>query len=489
MKLIGFLTGKLIIFLFCLFVIQGCVTTNGILQNATNLESKGMYCDAVWNELTRLEDDPSLKRDELILRIGNKCILSSINEAKQILNNSVTSNDFENVLNKINLAKQKVSDINFKFHSNIVKWEPAYQQLENQIILKLKEELYQDAFVLFSQKDFENAEMVYDKIYLFDKNYKDIIKLKEDCNIEITESTYINALTYFKSGDLNRAIVEFDKVNKRKLNYKETIVKRQVCYDNITKQLFAKGLDYYNLKNYREAYKILNPIKIREKVNILFPELDNLVNECYEKSTVKIFFDGNNNLSNQIYSKLIANNNNDAIKFVGAINQADYVIVVSNDFIEHQPEEKKSPKTGYRIRVWNETYLDTNYKPNRNISISKYEATYPIKYYDVTKTIKVTCNVLYTIRGRYSKSGNFSSEKSSSINYLECKNISLGELIQYKIFPTSTEIIPSESFIQKFNIPYLKSAEVLKNESCQVVLNELINSIIRDLNLITAYGN
>mgnify|MGYP003376503835 CR=1 FL=1 len=160
MKLIGFLTGKLIIFLFCLFVIQGCVTTNGILQNATNLESKGMYCEAVWNELTRLEDDPSLKRDELILRIGNKCILSSINEAKQILNNSVTSNDFENVLNKINLAKQKVSDINFKFHSNIVKWEPAYQQLENQIILKLKEELYQDAFVLFSQKDFENAEMV-----------------------------------------------------------------------------------------------------------------------------------------------------------------------------------------------------------------------------------------------------------------------------------------------------------------------------------------
>lgn len=95
---------------------------------------------------------------------------------------------------------------------------------------------------------------------------------------------------------------------------------------------------------------------------------------------------------------------------------------------------KKSPKTGYRIRVWNETYLDTNYKPNRNISISKYEATYPIKYYDVTKTIKVTCNVLYTIRGRYSKSGNFSSEKSSSINYLECKNISLGELIQYKYF-------------------------------------------------------
>lgn len=152
MKLIGFLTGKLIIFLFCLFIIQGCVTTNGILQNATNLESKGMYCEAVWNELTRLEDDPSLKRDELILRIGNKCILSSINEAKQILNNSVTSNDFENVLNKINLAKQKVSDINFKFHSNIVKWEPAYQQLENQIILKLKEELYQDAFVLFSQK-------------------------------------------------------------------------------------------------------------------------------------------------------------------------------------------------------------------------------------------------------------------------------------------------------------------------------------------------
>lgn len=72
---------------------------------------------------------------------------------------------------------------------------------------------------------------------------------------------------------------------------------------------------------------------------------------------------------------------------------------------------------------------------------------------------------------------------------MECKNISLGELIQYKIFPTSTEIIPSDSFIQKFNIPYLKSAEVLKNESCQVVLNELINSIIRDLNLITAYGN
>lgn len=296
----------IMLFLLSLLCLQACYTRKSILQNTSKLEARGLFCEAISQELVSLADDYSPERDATLARVGEKCVELSIYQANTIFNAAVLPQDFITALTKCDEARSKINNLNSDFKTSILQWKKEYQVLEDRIKQGLQQAYYSEAVVSYSQKDYKVAIEKFDKLIALNPTYKDCLKLRKESVDAILEQKYQIGISLYQSKNYDLAISKIDEVLAEDASYKDAANTRKVIYEAITEQLYQVAVSNFDSKNYHKSYEITEQVIAR---NPSYKEVQRLKQESYNAITEEIYSNGLNLFKNGNYNEAYSNMN------------------------------------------------------------------------------------------------------------------------------------------------------------------------------------
>jgi hypothetical protein len=383
-----------ILFLFLSFTIVSCNSSKSLAKKAQKLEDINQYQQAseyyflsIKKNANNIDAIAGMKRTGTLVLND---YLNKFSKAKLNENYKEATYSFLEAL----AYQKKIKSVNINLAIS------DFQKDDFEIVKKeyLNQE-YQKGLELIENEDFKNAELRFNEVYKFDKNFKDVEELR---SIAYLEPFYRKAEEFKNQKEYRKAYNNYQKILARVPNYKDSkencdyILKKGRINLVLLTQKGNKRFQIYtnNLKSYTES-AIIN----KDDPFIKLVDRENLGSLLKEQEL---------SLSGLV-------NSNTAVE-IGDITGAQYAlsIEVTNYSVDNAPIAKTKYKgfERYTEKIYNKEDQTTSYK-------TKYK---PVSYYIYkgSRTVNFTTHykLLSLKTGEIIKSKIINNHKTDKVRYL-----------------------------------------------------------------------
>ena len=383
--------------LFVFLTLESCTSSKALAKKAKKLEDSNQYQPA----------------SDLYYQSAKKNNTNIDALAGMKRTGSLVLNDYINTFNKAKLDEDykkatytyldaekyvaKIGQVNVKLEI------PEFTQADFRIVKKLHlNKEYDEGLSLIETENFKDAELKFNEVYKFDKNFKEVKELR---NIAFLEPFYRKAITYQDNKEYRKAYESYQRILKRLPDYKDTkdnceYVLRAgqinlVVLDDKEKTKYS--LYTNNIKNYT-----INSIIKKNDPFIKIVDRENLENILTEQELA--------------VSGLVSEENGVE---VGALTGAQYAlsIKVTNYSVVNKPA-KKGVYDGfskYSEKYFNKTTQKNEYRTKyKKVKYSTYYASRQVNF-------TVNYRIISLKTGEIITSEMLEKKKESTVNYLVYK--------------------------------------------------------------------